>query len=154
MCHNVREVSARAVAVLFLLATLPAYAAEATGFVREQGCGHFDGVRLQLERIEGKKLTTPIALNIPQSYYWDIMATTVRDWSNVTAPACSSQSCEPAARGKIRLSRVERRFSLWRRRRVISGISGEFVVELQGGRRLEGAFRARVRKPAARIICE
>jgi len=145
---------ARALAVLCLLAALPAYAAEATGFVQQRGCGHFDGVRLQLERIDGKRLTTPIALNIPQSYYWDLMATTVRDWSDVAAPECASPSCEPGARGKIRLSSVERRLSLWRWRRIISAISGEFVVELQDGRRLEGAFRANVRKPATRIICE
>ena len=102
---------------LMLLASLPIFAADATGFVRAEGCTYFSGYGMYLQRLDGKKLQTPIAFRIPQSYFWD---NSVNEWSKVATEECSASNlCETVTAGKIRIQRVSRRFSILRRRRTI-----------------------------------
>jgi hypothetical protein len=137
---------------LILLASLPVLAADATGFVRAEGCAYFSGYGVYLQRVDGRKLQPPIAFRIPQSYFWD---NSVNEWSKVATEECSaSNPCETVTTGKIRIQRVSRRFSILRRKRTIRGLSGDFAIELKDGKKLEGSFRTKLRKPVQKIICE
>jgi hypothetical protein len=137
---------------LMLLASLPVLAADASGFVRAEGCTYFSGYGMYLQRVNGSKLQTPIAFRIPQSYFWD---NSVNEWSNVAAEECSATNpCETVTAGKIRILRIPRRFSILRRRRTIRGLSGDFALELKDGKKLEGSFQTGLRKPVQKIICE
>ncbi len=151
VCENGVLMIALRVALFFLIVVPPSFAAEASGFVQAQGCGSFNGYRLQFENLDGKKLAKPIALTFPESYYWE---NSLNDPWRVSAPECSASACEPGAHGTVRITRVDRHFSLGSRRRIISSISGEFSIELQNGRKIDAAFRAKVRKPERKIICE
>lgn len=142
------------VVLLWLVCGAPVFAAEARGFVQAQGCADSTGYRLQFDKLDGNRLATPIALNVPQNYYWDILVDEKDPWK-VSSPECSAKSpCEPDVHGTVRIRAVQRRFSLRWRARIISGISGEFSVELHDGRKIEGTFHAKVRNPVRKIICE
>ncbi len=137
---------------LMLLASLPVFAADATGFVRAEGCTYFSGYGMYLQRLDGKKLQTPIAFRIPQSYFWD---NSVNEWSKVATEECSASNlCETVTAGKIRIQRVSRRFSILRRRRTIRGLSGDFAIELKDGKKLEGSFQTKMRNAVHKFTCE
>jgi hypothetical protein len=137
---------------LILLASLPVLAADATGFVRAEGCAYFSGYGVYLQRVDGRKLHTPIEFRIPQSYFWE---NSINEWSDVATEECSSSNpCETVTAGKIRILRVRKRFSLLRRESTIRGLSGDFAIELKDGKKLEGSFRTKLRKPVQKIICE
>jgi len=145
--------SIRVCALVVWFAAL-AFAAEARGSLHAQGCNYFTGYRLRFEKLDGKKLATPIAFNFPQSYFWENIQKEKESWK-VSAPECSAASpCEPGAHGTVRILDIRRHFSLRYRHRIISGIAGEFSIELGDGRKIEGSFQARVRSSGPRIICE
>jgi hypothetical protein len=137
---------------LMLLASLPVFAADASGFVRAEGCTYFSGYGMYLQQVDGKKLQTPIAFRIPQSYFWE---NSLNEWSNVAKEECSATNpCETVSAGEIRILRVHKRFSLLRRESTIRGLSGDFAIELTDGEKLEGSFQTELRKPVQKIICE
>lgn len=137
---------------LMFLASLPVLAADATGFVRAEGCTYFSGYGVYLQRVDGRKLHTPVAFRISQSYFWENM---LNQWSNVATEECSaSNPCESVTAGRIRILSVQREFSILRRERTIRGLSGDLSVDLKNGKKLEGSFKINLRMPAQKIICE
>jgi hypothetical protein len=116
-------------------------------------CGSFSADHLHLERIKGQKLDKPLILKIPAEYFWDHALNT---WFDVSGAECSgTDQCEPAAHSKINILQLSRRFSIrWWRFRAVKVISGQFSIEFGDGRKLEGSFIAKIRKPVTQMICE
>lgn len=139
--------------VLLSLASLPVYAAAATAFVRANGsCSRFGGNSLYITKTSAKNLSMPIVLAIPDEGAWGSL---VNEWFDVGSATCpSTNPCEDVAHGKIYVLRVYRHLSIRRHARVISGLAGNFTVELKDGTKIEGAFSAKVRKPTHKFICQ
>ncbi len=137
---------------VLLLASLPSHAAEATGYVRPEACDLMTRAHLHLEKLRGRKLDTPIVLEIPESYGWD---TVLNSWLDVPGMECvRPNQCQNAAHSKIQITRVSSRFSLRRMGRMIDGLSGNFEIDPVDGKKVEGSFKAKIRKPAKGFICE
>jgi hypothetical protein len=137
---------------LLLLTSLQTLAVEAKGFVRPEACSFFESDRLHLVSIGNHKLNKPIVLKFPGEGAWDYLLNT---WSEVSGADCSADDrCESVAHSKIRIQYVARGIFIPFRGRRINGISGDFAVEFSDGRKLEGSFRAKTRKPEHQMICE
>jgi hypothetical protein len=140
------------VVCLLFLASVPGYAADATGYVRPEACDLMTGAHLHLEKLRGRKLNTPIVLEIPKVYGSDAVLNT---WLNVPGMECvRPNQCQNATHSKIQVTRVSSRFSLRWMGRIIDGLSGNFEIDLVDGKNVEGSFKAKIRKPAKGFICE
>ena len=127
---------------LFFSISIPAIASDANGTVRFKSCAPFEFYRLDLARFQERRLEKPIAVALPI----DGVLAQMNDWTAVPGIECAE--CETLVNTKIQILHLS---SKWGRPRTISG---NFAVELQGGRKLSGSFSANFIKPSTRIICE
>jgi len=126
------------------LVPLKAYGIDATGLMRFASCNYVNQYRLTLTRYEKHNLEKPVVLELPGD--WALTHLT-KDWCDVSGTECSGDGrCETVA-AKIQGVRIHG----WR---GMSAISGNFVIERKDGKKLQGSFKAKYLKPAARIICE
>jgi hypothetical protein len=119
---------------------LPTFAADATGFVRYEDCSISEGNRIHLERFQGKALRKPIIFKVPMA-----LAYVGTDFLEVHAMECTKpDNCEAAVKSRIQILHVSN----------VQEVSGNFFVEFQDGRKLEGSFNAIHFKPVKPLVCE
>jgi len=72
-----------------------------------------------------------------------------KDWIAVPGMECArTHQCDAVTKSKIQILHVSYRWS------KMKTVSGNFAVEFYDGRKLEASFKAKVRRPQAKIICE
>jgi hypothetical protein len=124
--------------------SLPAYGADATGFVRVASCDFLEGCHLSLVRFQKRNMEKTIVLPLPCAL--EIIG---EDWLDVNGKECSMQGrCETVAKSRIQIMRVSHR---WMRMRAVFG---NFAVEFNDGRKLEGSFKAKEVRSSTLLICE
>lgn len=138
---------------LILIASLPSLAVEATGFVRRESCS--DNLRggnaLHLTSIDGLPPRKAIVLVFPTEVAWYYL---LNSWEDTTGAYCRGGDCEPIAHAKFRIDHISKGIFLPFRGRGINGISGDFEIEFNNERKLEGSFKGKIRKPVTPLRCE
>ena len=131
-----------------LLLSAFAHAVDATGVLRYEECGLMTANHLHLDQFRHHDLHKTVLLKLPGP-----LEEAPKDWFDVPGMECiGPQQCIPAAKAKIQLLRVSHRWwGRWIKRTVVSG---NYAVEFKDGTKLEGSFKAKVRNPTQKIICE
>ena len=133
----------------FILTALPqVLGATAKGYIRAQ-CSMTGESHLHFTRMHNRKLTRELLLAIPQQGVWRAGD----EWYEYPGEGCSSDECEPAVRSKVQISRISWTSSGLFHPRRISGIYGNFEIELKNGRTLKGSFAAKLLTPSG-MQCE
>jgi len=123
---------------VLLLSSLSAFAVDAKGFVRPEACRVLDTYRLHLIQIDNRMLNKPVVLMFPGYGAWYSLQNT---WQELDGSDCSKlDDCEAIVHAKIKLQDISLHAFIPFRRRRPKSISGEFVVELADGRKIEGCF--------------
>ena len=84
---------------------------------------------------------------IPEEIFWERLGD---KWYDYPGLGCSSAECQRATHSKVQVLHISRSFRL----RRITDISGNFVVDLNDGRKINGSFRAKVHPLPKGAICE
>lgn len=135
-----------------VLASLPSYAADAVGFIRPENCNEFVGTSIYLQKLRDRKLSRTIVLKVPSVY---LLETWPGDWFDVPGMECATASqCVNASHSKVRISRVSEARSVPLFKKTPSAVEGSFSIEFRDGRRIEGSFKAKFRRPEKPMICE
>ena len=125
----------------FLFTSQPANGSDATGFVRFESCTFFEMYRLEIMHYQGQNVEKTLTFKIPGYFS--------KDWIEVPAMECDGpDKCDFSAKSKVQILRASNG------RGFLKAISGNFAVEFNNGRKLEGSFRAKGIKPPQEIICE
>lgn len=142
---------ARKVTFLALvISSLPLYGKNS--FVKRQGCDTTSQEHLYILNINNHKLVKPLVLYLPALWMWEPMKNT---WFDVEGSECSkSGHCRGTTHASVQILRVFRGYSIRWREKIVKGVSGNFSIELEDGRKLNGSFDANVRKPPKGISCE
>lgn len=147
--------SPRAFPAFFLLLTsLPSVAVEAKGFVRPESCSVYEplgGDGLHLTSIDGHRPNKQVVIVFPTEGAWYYLLNT---WSDTTGAYCRSADCELIAHAKFRIRHISQGLFIPFRGRRINGVSGDFSVEFNDGRKLEGTFKAKTKKSVQQLICD
>jgi hypothetical protein len=139
---------------LVLLVSLPSFAVEATAFIRAESCSLYNplgGNALHLTSIDGRQPKKPVVVVFPTEGAWYYLLNT---WNDTTGAHCPDRKCEPIAHAKFRIQHISKSIFVPFRGRIINGASGDFSIELADGKKLEGSFKAKTRKPSTQLICE
>jgi hypothetical protein len=118
-----------------------AHAADAVGYVWFQ-CPMTGDSHLHINALNGKRLRRELTLRIPEQGLWNNLE---EKWYDYPGEECSSGECEPATTSKVQILHLSYSSfpSVYKRR--LTGISGNFLVELRDGRKFSGSFRAKFR---------
>jgi hypothetical protein len=130
----------------FLLFAPHATGSDASGTVRFHSCKFISRYRLDLTRYKGRALDKSNVFVVPNDWVLEHE----KGWMAVEGMACAGPwpgDCERLVESRIQILRVTHR---WKRHRI----SGNFAVEFQGGRKLEGSFTAKFKLPPKLTICE
>jgi hypothetical protein len=141
-------------AYLVLIASLPSVAVEATGFVRPETCSLYNplgGNALHLTSIGGIRPREAVVIVFPTEGAWYYL---LNSWQDTTGAYCLGGDCEPIAHAKFRIDHISKGTFLPFRGRRINGVSGHFEIDFSSGKKLEGSFKARTRKPVTQLMCE
>lgn len=106
---------------------------------------------LHLTTIDGRHPRKSVVLKFPTEGSWYYVLNT---WTDTTSGYCPSDNCETVARAKYRIQHISTGIFIPFRGRRIHGVSGDLIIEFSDGRRFEGIFRAKLRKPVVQFICE
>lgn len=139
---------------LILLGSVPSFGVRAKGFVRPESCSLYnllgsDG--LHLTSIDGRRLRKPVVLKFPMEGAWYNLIDT---WMDTTGAYCHRADCEPITHARVRIRHVSKGMFIPFRGRRINGVSGDFNIDFSDGKKLEGSFKVKTRKPAVQLICE
>jgi hypothetical protein len=107
--------------------------------------------QLHLATLNHKKLRRELVLVIPQQHLWG--AVDPKEWYDSPGDDCSSGECEPASHGRVQFLHISYRSRVPFVRGQTT-ISGNFEIELRDGRKLSGSFKANLRNPPKKGVCE
>ena len=135
---------------LLLVISTPVCAVSARGYVRSQ-CPMTGPSHLHITQIDGRKLSRELNLQIPEQKLWGVLGD---EWYDYPGEGCSSGECEAPIRSKVQILHVSLSPLIPFRSRRTSHISGNFEIELRGGKVLTGSFEAKFLNPPKGLLCE
>ncbi len=99
---------------------------------------------MELGRFQKKNLNKALVFKLPGD--WTLKQE--KNWMEALGMECArAGQCEAAVKSKIQILHFSAR---WGRVRI----SGNFMISLKDGRKLEGSFSANGVRPSNKIICE
>ena len=132
---------------LSLFFSTGAAAADASGFVRTEGCDLLTANHFHLESFDHRAIRKTIILKLPGP-----LEEAGNDWFEVPGMECSGdEQCVPVLQAKIQIARISHRW--WGRWAQRHEMSGEYSIRLSDGMELQGSFEAKFRKPT-KLTCE
>lgn len=146
--------SLRIFAAYLVLIAVPSLATEAKGFFRAERCSLYDffgGNAMHLTSIDGVRPKKAVMLVFPMEGIWYNL---LNGWHDTTKAYCLSGDCESIAHAKFRIVHISKGIFLPFRGRRIDGVTGDFEIKFSNERKLEGSFKAKIRKPVTQMRCE